>query len=162
VPRTVDVTVTAHAAAPPETAFDVIVPIDLAAIFKRYLLLPPVAGVRDQSGPWDAPGRTRTVLLGDGTKAPEHLTAVDRPHGFGYHVGPFPRPLSLLAAGADGSWRFTPAADGGTDIVWTYRFTPQPGRRALLRAAIAPMWRGYARRGLARAVAAADAAYAQR
>jgi hypothetical protein len=155
---TVDVTVTGRTAASAEVAFDTIAPIDLASIFERWLLIPGVRGVRDQSGPWDAAGRTRTVQLTDGSEAPERLTGVDRPRAFSYRVGPFPRPLGLLASSADGDWSFTPAQGGGTDIRWTYRFTAGPGRRTLVRALIAPMWRGYSRRGLERAVAAADAA----
>ena len=153
-----EVTVTGRTAASTEVAFDTIAPIDLTSIFERWLLIPGVRGVRDQSGPWDAAGRTRTVQLTDGSEAPERLTSVDRPRAFAYRVGPFPRPLGLLASSADGDWSFTPAPGGGTDIRWTYRFTAGPGRRTLVRALIAPMWRGYAERGLDRAVAAADAA----
>jgi hypothetical protein len=152
----VEVTVTAHSRAGPEVAFDAIAPIDLASIFERWLLMPGVVGVRDQSGPWDEPGRSRTVQLSDGSEVPERLTSVDRPRSFAYRVGPFPRPLGLLASVADGEWRFTPTS-GGTDIRWTYRFEPRPGRRGLMRLLIAPLWRGYARRALERAVRAADA-----
>lgn len=154
----IDVTVDARAPVSAEVAFDTIAPIDLAAIFERWLLIPGVSGVREQSGPWDAPGRTRTVDLSDGSEAPERLTAVDRPRTFAYRVGPFPKPLGLLASTADGDWRFTPAPDGGTDIRWTYRFVPRRGRRTPVRVLIAPMWRGYARRALHRAVAAATRA----
>lgn len=157
---TVDVTVTASVAAPLEVAFDTIAPIDLASIFERWLLIPGVAGVRDQTGPWDAPGQSRTVLLSDGSETPERLTAVDRPRAFAYRVGPFPRPLGMLASSADGDWSFTPAPGGGSEIRWTYRFAAGRGRRTLVRALIAPMWRGYAQRGLDRAVAAAEAAAA--
>lgn len=152
--RAVDVTVTARTTAPPETTFDTIAPIDLASIFERWLVLPGVRGVRDQSGPWDAAGRTRVVQLSDGSEVPEALTAVDRPRAFAYRVGPFPPPLGLLAASADGSWTFTRAAPGGTDISWSYRFTPRRGRRQAVRLLIAPLWRVYARRALARAVQA--------
>ena len=155
--RSVDVTVGARAAASVEVAFDTIAPIDLASIFERWLLIPGVSGVRDQSGPWDAPGRTRTVRLSDGSEAPERLTAVNRPHDFAYSVGPFPRPLGLLASSAEGDWSFVPAPGGGSEVRWTYRFTARPGRRVLVRALIAPMWRGYAQRALDRAVAAAEA-----
>lgn len=153
-----DVTVTARVAAPVEVAFDAIAPIDLASVFERWLLLPGVAAMRDQTGPWDAPGRTRTVLLDDGTEAAERLTAVDRPHSFAYRVGPFPRPLGVLASAADGDWTLAPAPRGDTNVRWTYRFFPLPGRRMLTRALIAPMWRGYARRALRRAVVVAETA----
>lgn len=151
-------TVSAHTSAPPEVAFDTIAPIDLARIFERWLLIPGVAGVRDQSGPWDAVGRTRTVMLSDGTGVEERLTRFDRPNSFGYRVGPFPPPLGRLASEADGEWRFAASAGGGTEIEWTYRFVPRPGGRMLTRLVIAPLWRGYARRAVERASSAADAA----
>jgi hypothetical protein len=156
--RPVDVTITAHSGATPGTAFDTIAPIDLPSIFRPWLWLPGVQGVRNQSGSWDAPGRTRIVQLSNGTEAPERLTAVNRPHGFAYRVGPFPRPFGTLASAADGEWRFAPAPGDGTDIRWSYRFEARSGRRSLVRILIAPLWRGYMRRALARAVAAADTA----
>jgi Polyketide cyclase / dehydrase and lipid transport len=158
VARPVEVTVTGHTKAELEGAFDTIVPMDLASIFEPWLILPGVDGVRDQTGPWDQPGRSRTVQLSDGSEVPERLTAVDRPHGFAYRVGPFPGSLGSLASAADGEWHFTPAPGGGTEIRWSYRFEAAAGRRSLLRLLIAPLWRGYARRALTRAVAAADAA----
>ncbi len=85
-------TVTARTSASPETAFDTIAPVDLAAVFYRFMLVPGVRGVRDQSGVWDTAGRTRVVLLSDGSEVPERLTMVDRPRAFSYRVGPFPRP----------------------------------------------------------------------
>lgn len=157
MPRTVDVTVTGRAAASPEVTFDVIVPIDLATVFDRFLVVPGVRGVRAQSGPWDAAGRTRVVQLDDGSEVPEELTDVDRPSGFGYRVGPFPRPLGLLVSAAEGTWTF--AAEGeGTAVRWTYRFTARPGRGAVVALVLRPLWRGYARRALDRCLAAADAA----
>ena len=77
--RTVDLTLTARTSAKPEIAFDTIAPIDLASVFHRFLLVPGVAGVRDQSGPWDAAGRTRGVQLRAGAQRasgePGHLKA---------------------------------------------------------------------------------------
>ncbi|MDQ1540544.1 MAG: hypothetical protein QOH29_1270 [Actinomycetota bacterium] len=157
VARTVDVTVTTWIDAPPAVSFDVIVPIDLETIFKRWLLLPGVRGVRDQSGPWDAAGRTRIVELGDGTEVPEQLTRVEPRRSFAYRVGPFPRPLGLLATAAEGEWLFSPER-AGTSVRWTYRFFPRPGFRLVIRTCVAPMWRGYARRALTRAAAAAERA----
>jgi hypothetical protein len=151
--RNIDVTVNATTRASREDTFDVIVPIDLSTIFKRWLFIPGVEGVRDQSGPWDTAGQTRTVLLSDGTSAAESLTSVNRPEGFSYRVGPFPRPLGLLANSANGSWTFTSKAKGVTAIRWTYSFQPAPGRAWLVRFIIAPAWRRYAQRGLDLAVA---------
>jgi hypothetical protein len=149
---TVDVTVQATTAVSREGAFDIIAPIDLSSIFDRWLFIPGVTGVEDQSGPWDEPGQTRTVLLSDGTSAPEILTQVDRPTGFAYRVGPFPKPLGLLAENANGEWTFTEDENGQTEIDWTYRFQPAPGRGWLVRLVIAPMWKRYAQRSLEKAV----------
>jgi len=152
----VDVTVRGRTSAPPEAAFDAIAPIDLATIFDRFLLVPGVRGVRGQSGSWDTAGRTRIVLLTDGSEVPERLTMVNRPRAFAYRLGPFPRPLGLLVAYADGEWAFSGDGRGGTSIRWTYRFSAQPARRAIVSALLAPLWRGYALRALARCVAAAN------
>jgi len=154
--RPVDVTVTASTSAGPEAAFDAIAPIDLAAVFDRFLLVPGVRGVRDQTGSWDTAGRTRVVLLSNGSEVPERLTMVDRPRAFAYRVGPFPRPLGLLVAHADGDWAFTTDAHGGTAIRWTYRFSARPGRRAIVATMLAPLWRAYARQAVDRCVAAAE------
>ena len=135
-----------------ERAFDVIVPIELSSIFNRWFFIPGVDGVRDQTGPWDVEGQTRTVLLSDGSSVREALTKVERPTGFSYRVGPFPRPLGLLANGATGSWSFTPASDGSTGIHWTYSFEPAPGRAWLVRLVVAPAWKRYAQQGLERAL----------
>ena len=154
----IDVTVSSTARASQEATFDVIVPIDLSSIFKRWAFIPGVEGVRDQTGPWDKVGQTRTVLLSDGTSANEELTRVDRPSGFAYQVGPFPRPLGLLATHATGSWSFTSERDGSTGISWTYSFEPARGRAWLVRLVIAPAWRRYAQRGLELAVAQVESA----
>jgi len=81
---------------------------------------------------------------------------VDRPRAFAYRVGPFPRPLGLLVAHADGDWAFAADAHGGTAIRWTYRFSVQPCRRAIVAMLLAPLWRGFARRALERCIAAAE------
>jgi hypothetical protein len=154
--RPVVVVVMASTAAEPEAAFDTIAPIDLAAVFDRFLFVPGVRGVRDQTGSWDTPGRTRIVVLSDGSEVPERLTMVDRPRAFAYRLGPFPRPLGLLVAHADGDWAFAPDARGGTAIRWAYRFSAQPGRRTIVAMILAPLWRGYARRALERCVDAAE------
>jgi hypothetical protein len=108
------VTVRGRTSAQLEAAFDTIAPIDLATIFERFLLVPGVRGVRDQSGSWDTAGRTRIVLLTDGSEVPERLTMVNRPRAFAYRLGPFPRPLGLLVAYADGEWAFSEDGRGGT------------------------------------------------
>jgi hypothetical protein len=150
--ETVDVTVRATVTASRDVTFDIIAPIDLSSIFDRWLFIPGVKGVKDQSGPWNEPGRTRTVVLSDGSSVDEVLTQVDRPAGFAYRVGPFPKPLGLLAKSATGHWTFTEDETDQTGIVWSYRFQPSRGRGWMVRLLIAPMWRRYARHSLDKAV----------
>ena len=156
----VAVTVRARAAVAPEVAFDAIAPIDLPRIFTGLGPLPAVTGTREQTGAWDHAGATRVVELADGTEARERLTLHERPHRFAYRVGPFTGPLRRVVDGADGAWWFAPAGGGdagaATAVTWTYTFRPRGLARPLVRVAVAPLWRAYARRALARAVAAAE------
>ena len=111
-------------------------------------------GVADQSGPWDRPGRTRRVLLSDGSEAHEELTAFDRPDGFAYRVVFATGPLRHLVHHADGQWWFAPDGAGRTRIRWRYTFAPtRPRLRPFVAAIVAPLWRAYATRVLATALA---------
>ena len=154
----VAVTVEAVARAQHERAFATIAPIDLTTIFTGLGPLPAVTGTREQSGGWDHVGATRTVELADGSEAREELTAFDAPAHFGYRVSGFTGPLRHVVEHADGAWWFAEAPGGGAHVRWTYVFAPRRGRGPVVRAAIAPLWRVYARRALARAVAAAERA----
>jgi Polyketide cyclase / dehydrase and lipid transport len=154
----VSVTVTATTGAAVERAFDAIAPIDLSRIFTGFGPLPAVRGVRGQAGAWDHLGATRVVELSDGSEAREAITAYERPRHFAYRVGPFTGPFRRLVRAADGAWWFAPAtASGGTEIHWTYAFEPARFAAPAVRLAVAPLWRAYARRVLARAVSVAEA-----
>ena len=155
--RRVAVTVSGEARSNSEHAFDVIAPIDLGSIFDRWMLIPGVEGVADQTGEWDAPGQTRTVILSDGSKVSEELLALDRPRSFEYRVGPLPSPIGRLARFAFGKWTFEQAGPQSTAITWTYSFEPARGRGALVRFLIAPVWRQYARRALNKSISAVEA-----
>jgi hypothetical protein len=154
----VAVTVEARARAARAPAFETIAPIDLALIFRGFGPLPAVTGTRDQTGPWDRVGATRTVELADGSEAREEITAFDAPQHFAYRVGRFTGVLRRLVTHADGAWWFSEIAGGQTHVRWTYVFQPLAGRRLLIRVAVAPLWRAYARRALARAVEEAERA----
>ncbi|MET8429856.1 SRPBCC family protein [Nocardia sp. NPDC004860] len=153
----VPVTVESPCRTSPETAFDIIEPIDLTTIFTGMGPLPGVDGVRDQSGPWDTIGNTRIPVLSDGSTARERLIAYTRPHSFAYEITDFTGPLRLLVEKVRGEWTFTP---NGSDCLvrWTYSFHPRPGRYWFIRLAVAPVWRRYATATLVRAVRAAEAA----
>jgi hypothetical protein len=68
------VTVQTRAAAPPQHAFEVNVPIDLSLVFKGWGPFPAVRGVKNQTGAWDHVGASRNPVLSDGTTANETLT----------------------------------------------------------------------------------------
>jgi hypothetical protein len=159
VPREVPVTVRATTAADAQRAMAVIAPIDLSTVFHRYGPLPAVRGVREQTGAWDHPGATRVVELSDGGEVRERLTAYEPGRHFAYELTPLRGVLRLIATGARGAWSFTPAGGdpGGCEIAWTYTFLPRPGAGMLVRLGLAPLWRRYAARALARCAAAAEA-----
>jgi hypothetical protein len=148
----VSVTVRATTPAPPESAFAIVMPIDLATIFTGYGPLPAVTRTIDQTGPWNQVGVSRKPVLSDGTMAFEQITEYAPPSSFAYEVSGFTNVLGRLVTGARGGWQFSASADGGTEIVWTYAFRPRPWRRALVAVAIAPLWRRYMRRALGLAV----------
>jgi hypothetical protein len=150
------VSVEAEVAATAEHAFATIAPIDLGRIFVRLGPLPGVRRTREQSGPWDAVGRTRVVELSDGSEARERLTAYDAPRHFGYRVEGFTGPLGRLVGHADGAWLFTTRPSGRVHVRWTYRFAPRPWCGPVVRLVVAPLWRPYARAALRRAVAIAE------
>ena len=154
----VAVTVSAVARADPATAFAAIAPVDLTKIFTGMGPLPAVTATRGQTGAWDHVGASRTVELSDGSEAREAITVYDVPARFAYRLEGFTGPLRHVVGSADGGWWFRPAAGGGTDVRWTYVFVPRARRRPLVRVVLAPLWRAYARRVLARAIAEAERA----
>ena len=151
-PRGIPVTVEAEVAAPPASAFAAIAPIALENIFRGFGPLPAVTRTREQTGGWDHVGATRVVELGDGSEARERLTAYEPPTYFGYRLSGFTGLLRHVVSHADGEWWFSDRGPGGTHVRWTYIFQPRAGRRALVRVAIAPLWRRYQQRALMLAV----------
>jgi hypothetical protein len=141
----------------PDT-FATIVPIDLSQIFTGFGPLPAVRGNREQTGAWDHVGASRVVELSDGSEAPERITDYAAPHYFAYRVGPFTSSLRRVVRHADGAWWFSDAGDDGTHVRWSYTFQLHGPAAPFARLVIAPLWRAYARRVLARAIAATEAA----
>jgi polyketide cyclase/dehydrase/lipid transport protein len=136
-----------------ETAFEVIVPIDLPRIFRGFGPLPAVVATAGQTGGWDHVGASRVVKLSDGRDVNERITAYDRPRYFAYRVGPFEAgPLRHLVVEADGEWWFTARGATSTAIRWTYTFRPRRYAAPFVRLLIARLWRGYAKRALALAI----------
>jgi len=140
--KTVPVTVQTRTAAPPNRAFDIIVPIDLSLVFKGWGPFPAVRGVNNQTEAWDHAGPSRNPELSDGSTATERLTEYTAGHSFAYELTEFTNVLRWLVDGVRGEWTFTPDGDG-TVIRWTYEFKPLRGRYFLVRKGLAPLWRRY-------------------
>jgi hypothetical protein len=142
--KTVAVTVQTRAAAPPQHAFEVNVPIDLSLVFRGWGPFPAVRGVKNQTGAWDHVGASWNPVLSDGTTANETLTEYTVGHSFAYEVTGFTNILRKLVEGVRGEWTFTPDGDG-TVIRWTYEFKPswllfaRPPRAC---SALAPLYAG--------------------
>ena len=112
-----------------ETAFDVLMPIDLCTIMRGYGPLPAVEGVENQTGLWDSIGESRIIRLADGSGMLETLTVVDRPRHFAYVISEQTNALRFLVASFQGAWTFEQAvAVEATPIVnaiWRYEFKPR-------------------------------------
>lgn len=130
-------------------AFDAVLALPLPYLFEhRYAAIPPVKQVRDQ-GAWDAPGQTRTIVLGDGGTILETLTEVERPDTFAYRLTDITGPMKPLATSIDGRFRFEHAGTG-VRVTWSWAVHPR-GRLGLAAMPLfARMWRPYARTALER------------
>lgn len=142
-----EVSVTRHVrvAAPPDVVFAFVAAEDvLPKVLTGYGPLPAVVRTSGLTGPWDVPGSMRVVHLADGSTVREQLTLHARPDRFAYRVWDFGHPaLRLLATGGRGEWTFA-AADGGTDVSWTYTFTARNAPAAWpLSGIVGWLWRGY-------------------
>src|SRR5262245_20108424 len=128
-----------------EDAFERTVPIPLTLICAHwYGLIPPIKGIRDQTGAWDAAGRTRIVEMVGGGSVREELPSVDPPRSFGYTLSGIKGPLAPLVGSVDGKWSFTPAGTG-TKVTWQWTVHARSRMSAPLLPAFARMWKGYAR-----------------
>jgi hypothetical protein len=131
--------------APADIAFEHIVPIDLPSIFTGYGPLPAVTRTRDQSGSWDATGRSRTVEFSDGSSARESLTGHEYPTRFTYRITGFTGVLRFFASEALGEWNFERVAGGrSTKVRWRYEFVSRAKvLRPLVGVFTRKLWRGY-------------------
>lgn len=138
-------TVSRTAGAGVEQLFDTVVAEDvLPKVLHRWGPVPGVRGTRDLTGPWDTPGSTRTVLLGDGSTAREQVLVWERPARFEYRVDSFSSPLGRLVDHATGSWRFAATNPGGSSFEWTYTFHARGSASALLlRGFVRTAWARY-------------------
>jgi hypothetical protein len=131
-----------------QEAYDGTLPLPLPMLFRRwYGPIPPISEVRNQTGDWDAPGQTRTVMLTGGGSMREELTRADPPHAFGYILSDIKGPLSPLVSKVDGEWLFAPSGSG-TTVTWRWTIHPRSRLAAPALPVFGRLWRGYARRAL--------------
>jgi hypothetical protein len=158
-PRPVPVTVWRRMAVEPAEAFEIVVPVDLARVFRGYGPLPAVSGTDEPAGAerWGQEGQRRTVRLADGSSLEETVVEATRPGLFRYEVVPTSGALRLLVRRIDGRFVFSHSECGGTVVRWTYVFRPRHLARPFVRA-LAPLWRRYAMHVMEHLVAEVQAA----
>lgn len=148
--------VDATARATPQRCFAVVAPIDPTQYYPKFGPLPAVTGVRNQSGSWDTPGRTRTLDLSDGGSVVETITRSDPPRHFDYELTEFQKVFGALVSSALAEWTFEPEGEG-TGIRWKYSFHALRGRGWLVKFIVTLWWAPYMRRVLAPIVAEIEA-----
>jgi uncharacterized protein YndB with AHSA1/START domain len=133
---------------PIEEAFTGVLAMPVARVFRRrYLALPPIQEVRDQSGDWSHAGETRRLHTSDGGTMLETLTEVVPPRRFAYRLSQVTGPLKPLTQDVEGEFAFEPAGTG-TMVTWRWTVHPRSGAAAVPLRALGRMWRGYARQAL--------------
>ena len=116
----------------------------LPKVLTGYGPLPAVIKTSGNTGPWDVVGSSRIVHLADQTTVREEITNYKNSEYFAYKIWDFGNPIvKTLATGGRGEWTFA-AAEGGTQVTWTYTFVAKNGLTAIPMSAIAQtLWRGY-------------------
>ena len=129
----------------PDEVFKFIAAEDvLPKVLTGYGPLPAVIKTSGNTGPWDVVGSSRVVHLADKTTVREQLTHYNYSEYFAYKIWDFGNPIvKTLATGGRGEWTFI-AAEGGTQVTWTYTFVAKNGLTAIPMSGIAQiLWRGY-------------------
>ncbi len=134
----------------PQEAYDLVRIRPLQDIFAdRYLAIPSIKETRDEPETWDTVGQSRTIVLADGGTLREELTSVVDGRSFGYVITQITGPMKALVAQANGLWSFTPGGPG-TKVTWSWEVQPNGivGKAAM--PVFAKMWKGSAKKALAR------------
>jgi hypothetical protein len=139
--------VDATAQATPERCFAVVAPIDPTLYYPKYGPLPAVTGVRNQTGSWDTPGRTRTLDLSDGGSVVETITRAEHPRHFDYELTEFQKVFGALVSSALAEWTFESVGEG-TRIHWAYSFHALTGRGWIVKLIVSLWWAPYMRKVL--------------
>jgi len=145
--RTASYSLSIWAKVTPVRAYELSGPLDPTKFYPGQGPLPAVVSVENQTGSWDAVGRTRTLMLSDGGHVVETITDAASPDLFTYELTDFQKLFGRLVSGARAEWRFEREA-GGTIIRWTYTFFALPGRTGIVRAIVKLWWAPYMRRVL--------------
>lgn len=139
------------ATTPLQWTWDVLTPIDPTRFYPKHGPIPATIAVRDQTGPWDAVGQTRTLLLADGGHVVETITDVEKPVGeqgfFAYELTDFQKAFKPLVDHARAEWTYT-AEPGGTLVHWVYTFVPRRGWGWAVAIIVRLWWDGYMRQVL--------------
>jgi hypothetical protein len=131
-----------------EQLFRDMVPMPLPTLFHRwYGPIPPIKAVRDQTGDWDAVGKSRTVVLSGGGSMREQLTSYDEPRSFGYTLSEVKGPMAPLVDHVEGLWSFEPIGTG-TKVTWRWTIHPRSAFSAPALPVFGRLWLGYARQSL--------------
>jgi hypothetical protein len=137
------------AGTPLEWTWDVLTPIDPTRFYPKYGPLPATVAVREQTGPWNVAGQSRTLLLSDGGHVFETITDVEPPTDgavafFAYELSDFQKVFKRLVDHARAEWTFT-AVQGGTRVHWTYEFFPHKRWGWLVNLIVRFWWDPYMR-----------------
>lgn len=127
-----------------DVAFAGVLDAPLEELFtERAGVIPPIKECTGQDGGWDAVGKTRTVVLADGSSNLETLVEYSRPGNYRYQLSDFTGPMKALVARVEGQFSFVPEGEG-TRVTWSWKIHPtNPVARGLLPV-VGFFWRRYA------------------
>jgi carbon monoxide dehydrogenase subunit G len=110
-------------ARPPEDVFDFIVDVEAPAkTFRGHGPIPAVERTEVVGGGPLCEGAICRVHNADGSVVEREITVVDRPRRHEYRLnGGFRSVFALLVRSGRAAWELEPA-EGGTRVVWRYRF----------------------------------------
>jgi len=118
--------------------------IDPPLFLHRYLIIPGVVGVRNQSGPMHIPGSARELVLSDGTSTREEILTSDPPKSIHYRITDLTNIFRYLVHEGKADFSFTELTTGETQVDWQYAFIGHNSIAALiLKPLVSFFWRGY-------------------
>ncbi|MET3962263.1 hypothetical protein ABIE44_002197 [Marmoricola sp. OAE513] len=132
VPASLDAAFTGVLDAPLETLFT-----------ERAGVIPPIKECTGQDGGWDAVGKTRTVVLQDGSSNLETLVEYSRPGSYRYQLSDFTGPMKALVAKVEGQFTFVPEGDA-TRVTWSWKIHPTNPLARQVLPVVGFFWRRYA------------------